>query len=58
MERIGDVSLTWGESLRWDDRRQRLWFVDCAAQTLHWLDDGVPPLHTMRSSSVTKRPVS
>jgi L-arabinonolactonase len=26
----------WGESVTWDDRRQRLYFVDCAAQTLHW----------------------
>ena len=28
--------LGWGESATWDDRRQRLYFVDCAAQTLHW----------------------
>src|SRR3954452_11635705 len=38
MQRIGDFSLTWGESLRWDDRRQRLYFVDIAAEMLHWLD--------------------
>jgi sugar lactone lactonase YvrE len=50
--RIGDFTLTWGESLRWDDRRDRLWFVDCAAQTLHWLDGGEPPLHTMQLSSL------
>ena len=47
MKRIGDFTLTWGESLRWDDRRQRLYGVDCAAQTLHWLDDAQPPLHTL-----------
>jgi sugar lactone lactonase YvrE len=47
MERIGDFTLTWGESLRWDDRIRRLYFVDCATQTLHWLDDGQPPLHTL-----------
>ena len=29
----------WGESVTWDDRRQRLYFVDCAAQTLHWDDE-------------------
>jgi L-arabinonolactonase len=46
VERVGDVELTWGESLRWDDRRSRLYFVDCAAQTLHWLEGGEPPLHT------------
>lgn len=45
--RIGDFTLTWGESLRWDERRQRLYFVDCAARTLHWLEGAEPPLHTM-----------
>lgn len=52
MTRIGDFTLTWGESLRWDDRRQRLWFVDCATQTLHWLEGGEPPLHTMQLDSL------
>ena len=50
--RVGDFTLTWGESLRWDDRRQRLYFVDCATQTLHWLDDGEPPLHTLKLPSM------
>ena len=49
---IGDFDLTWGESLRWDDRRQRLYFVDCAAQTLHWLEGGEPPLHTLPMASL------
>ena len=48
MRRIGDFTLTWGESLRWDDRRGRLYCVDCAAQTLHWLDHGEPPLQTLK----------
>ena len=52
MERVGDVELTWGESLRWDDRRGRLYFVDCAAQTLHWLEGGEPPLHTASMPSL------
>jgi L-arabinonolactonase len=52
VDRVGDVDLTWGESLRWDDRRQRLWFVDCAAQTLHWLDGGTPPLGTLPMPSL------
>ena len=30
----------------WDDRRQRLYFVDCASQTLHWLEDARPPLQS------------
>lgn len=46
------MELTWGESLRWDDRRDRLYFVDCAAQTLHWLDGGAPPLHTVPMPSL------
>jgi sugar lactone lactonase YvrE len=52
MLRVGDFALTWGESLRWDERINRLWFVDCAAQTLHWLDGGEPPLHTMTLPSL------
>jgi len=51
-DRIGDFSLTWGESLRWDDRRQRLYFVDCAMQTLHWLDGAEPPLQTLAMPSM------
>jgi sugar lactone lactonase YvrE len=50
--RVGDFALTWGESLRWDERRQRLYFVDCATQTLHWLDRAEPPLHSMKLPSM------
>ena len=52
LRRIGDFVLTWGESLRWDDRRQRLYFVDCATQTLHWLDAAEPPLHSLKLPSM------
>lgn len=45
--RIGDFTLSWGESLRWDDRRDRLYFVDSATRTLHWLDRAEPPLHSL-----------
>lgn len=51
-ERVGDFALVWGESLRWDDRRQRLYFVDCGTQTLHWLDAAKPPLQTMQLPSL------
>jgi len=44
--RIGDHVLGWGESVVWDDRRQRLYMVDCAARTLHWLEGGGGRLHT------------
>jgi len=40
IERVGDFTLGWGESLVWDDRAERLYFVDCAAHTLHWLEGG------------------
>src|SRR5919198_1060317 len=50
--RVGDFELWFGESLRWDDLRGRLYFVDCAAQTLHWLDGGEPPLHTLQMPSL------
>ena len=52
ISRVGDIALTWGESVRWDDKRQRLYLVDCAAQTLHWLDGGEPPLRTMQLPSL------
>jgi hypothetical protein len=51
MHRIGDLRLTRGESLRWDERRQRLYFVDIAAETLHWLDDAEPPLQSFKLPS-------
>jgi sugar lactone lactonase YvrE len=49
---VGDVKLLWGESLRWDDRRQRLYFVDCATQMLHWLEGGEPPLESLKMPSL------
>ena len=52
LTRIGDFTLTWGESLRWDDRRDRLYLVDCATQKLHWLDSAEPPLHAMQLPSM------
>lgn len=52
ISRVGDIELGWGESLRWDDRRQRLYFVDCASQILHWLEGGEPPLHTLELPSL------
>ncbi len=27
IERVGDFTLTWGESLVWDERRERLYFA-------------------------------
>ena len=50
--RVGDFVVRWGESLRWDDVRQRLYFVDCAKKTLHWLEGGKPPLHTLQLDSL------
>ena len=52
ISRVGDFALVWGESVRWDDRRRRLYFVDCGANSLHWLEDGAPPLHSMGLPSV------
>lgn len=42
VRRIGDFSLKWGESARWDDRTRRLYAVDCLGRSLHWFqpDDG------------------
>jgi sugar lactone lactonase YvrE len=52
LTRVGDFTLTWGESLRWDDRRDRLYFVDCATQKLHWLEGAEPPLQSMQLPSM------
>ena len=38
--RIADLPVRWGESVRWDDRRARLYFVDSAAHALHWVEEG------------------
>jgi sugar lactone lactonase YvrE len=52
ISRVGSFRLVWGESLVWDDRRQRLYFVDCGPQTLHWLENGDGELHTMSLPSM------
>ena len=52
ISRVGEFSLMWGESVRWDDRRGRLYFVDCASQHLHWLDGATPPLESMKLASL------
>jgi sugar lactone lactonase YvrE len=52
ISRVGDFTLGWGESLVWDDQRRRLYFVDCAVQTLHWLDDGSDELQTLQLPSM------
>lgn len=38
--------------MRWDDRRQCLFFVDCVTQTLHWLENAEPPLHSFKVSGL------
>jgi sugar lactone lactonase YvrE len=50
--RVGDFTLGWGESLLWDDRRERLYFVDCATQALHWLENAAGELHTFQMTSM------
>lgn len=52
IRRIGEFSLTWGESLLWDDQKNRLYFVDCSTRKLHWLESAEPPLHSMSLSSM------
>ena len=52
ISRVGAFSLGWGESLVWDDVARRLYFADCAAQTIHWLEDGQEELHTFQAPSM------
>lgn len=50
--RVGDFALQWGESVIWDERRQRLYFVDCLANSIHWIDHGSAALRTLLTPSM------
>ncbi len=50
--RVGTFTLGWGESVVWDDVRNRLYFVDCVAGTLHWLEDGATTPATLAMPSM------
>ena len=50
--RIGTFSLGWGESLIWDEQRQRLYFVDCAAGRLCTGSTTVTRAHTLHPPSM------
>ena len=50
--RVGTFRLGWGESLVYDERRDRLYFVDCAAHALHWLEGGSGELRTLTLPSM------
>ncbi len=50
--RIGTLRLGWGESLVYDELMDRLYFVDCAAQTLHWLQGSDGELQTVTLPSM------
>ncbi|MEM9623732.1 MAG: SMP-30/gluconolactonase/LRE family protein [Pseudomonadota bacterium] len=52
IKRVRDINCAWGESLCWDERQQRLYFVDCATQKLHWLDGAQPPVCEMQLESL------
>jgi L-arabinonolactonase len=52
LTRVGQFSLEWGESLVWDERRARLYFVDTVANTIHWLEHDSDDLHGMPVSSM------
>jgi len=39
---VGNVRTGWGESARWDEALQRLYFVDCASNAFAWFDAAAP----------------
>ena len=49
---VGDVRLGWGESVVWDDRADRVYFVDCMAWTMHWLDGDRTEARSLKLSSM------
>ena len=52
IQRVGAIKHLWGESLRWDDGRNRLYFVDAAALELQWLESGALEPETMKMPSL------
>jgi L-arabinonolactonase len=50
--RVGEFILGWGESLLWDDRAERLYFADCAAHTVHWMEGDRAEPRTMHLPSM------
>lgn len=52
LTRIGQFTLQWGESLVWDERRERLYFVDCLGNTIHWLEHDSEDLNGMTVPSM------
>jgi sugar lactone lactonase YvrE len=50
--RVGEFTLQWGESLIWDDHRERLYFVDCFTNMIHWIEHGHGDLHTVPTPSM------
>ena len=52
ISRIGDLTMQWGESVRWDEQRQRLYFVDCATHQLYWMDDLAAPPQSFKLPSM------
>jgi len=52
IERVGEFSTGWGESALWDERSGRWWFVDCLANTVHWLGGDDPTLHTIAAPTM------
>lgn len=50
--RVGDFTLLWGESLVWDERLERLYFVDCLRNTIHWLEGDAEDLNGMAVPSM------
>lgn len=52
IQRVGDFTTHWGESLVWDDQRQRLYFVDTLGMAIHWLDGDSTDLQTMTTAEM------
>lgn len=49
---VGETTYAWGESVVWDERRDRLYLVDCLGGTLHWLEGGEGEVATFATSSM------
>ena len=54
--RVGASTFGWGESVVWDERRERLVFADCLGSKVHWLDDVAAAPDDLRTFATPSMP--
>jgi sugar lactone lactonase YvrE len=52
IDRVSDIATAFGESAHWDDRTDRLYFVDCAPHVVHLLNPSDGSVRSMKVPSM------